>query len=102
MKTMKFELKTTGEIAQALAKRMRELRLRKKWKRTTLADRSGVSKSSLRRFEQTGKISLESFLKLMSTFDRLFEMEKLLQPPAVKSIDDLETRKKKLPKRGSI
>ena len=102
MKTMKFELKTTGEIAQALAKRMRELRLRKKWKRMTLADRSGVSNSSLRRFEQTGKISLESFLKLMSTFDRLFEMEKLLQPLAVKSIDDLEMRKKKLPKRGSI
>ena len=99
---MKFELKTTGEIAQALAKRMRELRLQKKWKRTTLAERSGVSESSLRRFEQTARISLENFLKLLSTLGRLDEMDKLLQPPTVKSIDDLETLKKKLPKRGSI
>ncbi len=99
---MKFELKTTGEIAQALAKRMRDLRLQKKWKRTTLAERSGVSESSLRRFEQTARISLENFLKLLSTLGRLDEMDKLLQPPTVKSIDDLETLKKKLPKRGSI
>ncbi len=99
---MKFELKTTGEIAQTLAMRMKELRLRKKWKRTTLAERSGVSESSLRRFEQTAKISFENILKLMSALGRLSEMDKLLQPPAVESIDDLETRKRKLPKRGSI
>ncbi len=99
---MKFELKTTGEIALALAGRIKELRLQKKWKRSTLAKRSGVSESSLRRFEQTAKISLENFLKLISALDRLDEMDKILHPPAVKSIDDLEKRKRKLPKRGSI
>jgi HTH-type transcriptional regulator/antitoxin HipB len=99
---MKFELKTTGEIAQTLARRIRELRLQKKWKRSTLAERSGVSESSLRRFEQTARISLENFLRLMSALGRLDEMDKLLQPPSVKSIDDLETRERKLPKRGSI
>jgi len=99
---MRFELKTTGEIAYTLAKRLKELRLQKKWKRSTLAERSGVSESSLRRFEQTARISLENFLKLMSALGRLDEMDKLLHPPAVTSIDDLETRNRKLPKRGSI
>ncbi len=33
---MRFELKTTGEIAQTLSRRLRDLRLRKKWKRSTL------------------------------------------------------------------
>jgi transcriptional regulator with XRE-family HTH domain len=99
---MRFDLKTTDEIAHTLAKRLKELRLQKKWKRSTLAERSGVSESSLRRFEQTARISLENLLKLMAVLGRLDEMDKLLHPPAVVSIDDLETRKKKRPKRGSI
>jgi len=99
---VKFELKTTGEMAQTLAKRLKNLRLLRKWKRSTLAERSGVSEASLRRFEQTARVSLENFLKLLSALDRLDEMDELLQPPPVKSIDDLEARKQKLPKRGSI
>ena len=99
---MDFELKTTGEMAQILAKQVRELRLLNKWKRSTMAERSGVSESSLRRFEQTAKISLESFLKLSSALGRLHEMDDLLHLPSPKSIDELETQKHKLPKRGSV
>ena len=99
---MDFELKTTGEIAQILAKQVKELRLLNKWKRSTMAERSGVSESSLRRFEQTARISLENFLKLLSALGRLNEMDDLLRPPSAKSIEELETRKDKLPKRGSI
>jgi len=99
---MDFELKTTGEIAQILAKQVKELRLLNKWKRSTMAQRSGVSESSLRRFEQTARISLENFLKLLSALGRLDEMGDLLHPPSAKSIDDLEAQKRKLPKRGSI
>lgn len=99
---MDFDLKTTEEIAQILAKRVKELRLLNKWKRSTMAERSGVSESSLRRFEQTARISLENFLKLLSALGRLDEMDDLLHPPSAKSIDDLEARKRKLPKRGSI
>ena len=100
---MEFELKTTVEVAQTLAGRVKKLRLqKKKWKRSTLAERSGVSEGSLRRFEQTNKISLENFLKLLSALGRLDEMDELLQPPIIKSIDDLETRKQKFPQRGSI
>ena len=99
---MDFELKTTGEMAQILAKQVRELRLLNKWKRSTMAERSGVSDSSLRRFEQTAKISLENFLKLLSALGRLHEMDDLLHLPSAKSIDELETQKHKLPKRGSV
>jgi transcriptional regulator with XRE-family HTH domain len=98
----KFGIKTTVEVAQTLAGRVKRLRLQKKWKRLTFAERSGVSESSLRRFEQTGKISLENFLKLLSALGRLDEMDELLQQPTIQSIDDLEKRKQKLPLRGSI
>ncbi len=99
---MKFELKTTVEVARKLAGQVKALRLRKKWKRSTLAERSGVSVSSLRRFEETGKSSLENFLKVLSALDRLDEMDALLRPPAAQSINDLAMRRQKLPKRGSI
>jgi hypothetical protein len=39
---------------------------------------------------------------LLSALGRLDEMDELLQPPTIKSIDDLETRKQKFPQRGSI
>ena len=99
---MDFILKTTGEIARTLANQVKALRLLNKWKRATLAERSGVSEASLRRFEQTGKISLENFLKLLSALGRLDAMDNLLPPPPAESIDDLESRKHKLPRRGSI
>lgn len=99
---MKFELNTADEIAHALAKRLKLLRLRKKWKRSTLAERSGVTESSLRRFEQTARISLENFLKLMSALGRLDEADALLQPPPIKTIDDIANQNQELPKRGTI
>lgn len=99
---MDFKLKTTEEIARELAERVREIRLRNKWKRSTLALRSGVTESSLRRFEQTARISLENFLKLISALGRLDEMEQLLKPASALSIDDLEQQNTKPLKRGTI
>ena len=98
----KFQLNTSTEVARTLADRVKTLRLQKKWKRSTLAARSGVSESSLRRFEQSGKVSLENFLKLLSALGRLDEMNELLQPPAARSIEDLVKKTQKLPQRGSI
>ncbi len=43
-----------------------------------MAERSGVSLGSLKRFENTGKISLEFLLKLMHLLGRLHEFDQLL------------------------
>lgn len=45
-----------------------------------LAERSGVSLGSLKRFEQTGKISFESLLRLAHILGRLEEFEVLFSP----------------------
>lgn len=45
-----------------------------------MAERSGVSLGSLKRFESQGKISLESFLKLAHLLGRLEEFNHLLHP----------------------
>jgi transcriptional regulator with XRE-family HTH domain len=52
------------EINTEIADRMVRLRKRKKISQKELAARSGVSLGSLKRFEQRGEISLQSFTKL--------------------------------------
>ncbi len=55
-----------------------------------LADRSGVSVAVLRKFEQTGKISLESFIKLTFVLGLTERLIKALQPQTqFASMDEL-------------
>jgi transcriptional regulator with XRE-family HTH domain len=56
-----------------------------------LAERSGVPLSTLRKFEQKGVISLDSFLKILSVVGGLEEIMNVLKPIKTnfKSIDDV-------------
>ena len=81
-----------AETGQALAQRVRALRLSKGWTRETLARRSGVSAASLKRFENAGKASLELVLKAAHALARLEEFGGLLKPPAAQSLAELERR----------
>ena len=96
-------LRTPSEVASGLAARVRSLRLARNWKRDTLAARSGVSAASLKRFERTGQISLDALLRLCDALDRLSELDRILQPPAVRSMKELEqVADERLPRRGRL
>ena len=98
-----FSLETPLEMRRTLAARLGALRLARGWKQTTLAERSGVSLASLRRFEATGKVSLESLLKLAFALDRLDDFDALLRPPPAASIAELEAAEKRpARKRGRV
>ena len=99
---MKNVFQTPIDISKKLASNLKALRLEKRWKRTTLADRAGVTESTLRRFEVSGKISMGNFLKLLHALGRLDEMDAILNPSTVNSIAELEKQVKKTPKRGSV
>ncbi len=60
----RYSLQTPEQVRMALAARAKELRLAKGWRQVTLAKRSGVSLGSLRRFEESGRASLQNLLKL--------------------------------------
>ncbi len=97
-----FNLMTPEDTAQQLAKKARALRLERNWKQVTLAERSGVTLASLRRFERTGLTSLQNLLKLAFAIGRLDDFEQLLQPPDAGSIAELEAAHEvHKPKRGS-
>ena len=69
---------TPSEVSKALAERHRILRKQLKMSQEEMAERSGVSLGSLKRFEVTGKISLDSLLKLTHLLGRLNEFDNLL------------------------
>jgi transcriptional regulator with XRE-family HTH domain len=73
---------TPSEMQKRVASRARDLRLELNLSQQTLSEKSGVSYGSLKKFEQTGQISLESLLKLavilgsIDDFNSLFMRKK--------------------------
>jgi len=84
-------LHTPLEIALQLASRAKQIRLSLNLTQAGLAKRSGVSLGSLKRFEHSGQISLESLLQIALVLDRLTEFGSLLLPASPQSLDDLLT-----------
>ncbi len=96
-------LLTPIETQRMLAERFKALRLTVGFKRSTMAKRSGVTESSLKRFENTGEISLKNLLRLSHAVDRLQEFDDLLQPLEATSLAELKAAdSQKIPRRGRI
>lgn len=87
-----FSLKTPEEVRRNLAARLKTLRLARGWKQATLAERSGVSLASLRRFEESGKVSLESLLALAFALHRLDDFDGVFEAPPAATLAELEAR----------
>ena len=97
-------MKTAQELMHDFGKRSKERRLSLNLTRDGLGSRSGVSVSVIRQFETTGKISLESFLKIAialgvgSEFEQLFNNVDSQQSISM----DRLLRESKVRKRGRI
>lgn len=91
----RFSLQTPEQVGRTLAARIKALRLAKGWKQATLAERSGVSLASLRRFEASGRVSLQHLLQLAFALNRLDDFDALLQPPRAMSLAELEAAEKR-------
>lgn len=90
-----------GEVQMAIARKARELRLELNLSQQTLSEKSGVSYGSLKKFEQTGQISLESLLKLALVLECMDDFNALFAPKRTEkalSLDDLMDNGKR--KRG--
>lgn len=68
----------TGTIYE-LVKREKAARKKKKLTQRQLAERTGVSYGSIRRFEQTGEISLLSLVKIANALDCLEDFNELFK-----------------------
>ncbi|MBA3602776.1 MAG: helix-turn-helix transcriptional regulator [Parachlamydiaceae bacterium] len=92
---------TPHEVSKYISQQMQKLRLSFNLSQKTLSERSGVSFGVIKKFERTGKISLESLLRLALTLDALENFKDLFKekaPESFLSLDELLKDKKR--KRG--
>jgi len=92
MSAESIQLLTPTAAQRTLADRVREARIAMELKQKTLADRSGVTLATLRRFEQKGEISLKYLMRICNALGRLDEFDQLLKPPPAASMAELESR----------
>jgi transcriptional regulator with XRE-family HTH domain len=81
--------RSPDEIAMDVARRARRARLDEDLTQSGLAERAGVSLGSLRRFERTGQISLQSLVKLAFALDATDNIDALFAPAEIRSLDQI-------------
>ena len=81
--------KTWNEIDNDIANRMVKLRKRRKITQKALAAKSGVSLGSIKRFEQSGEISLQSLTKLAIALEVEGELDTLFDSVPFQSIEEV-------------
>lgn len=86
---MDFVWETPSEMAFNLAKRIKRIRKRKKITQIQLAQRCNVSYGALKKFEQTGEISLVSLIKIAMELNVSDEIKDLFTDPVYMSIDEV-------------
>ncbi|MFZ9659784.1 MAG: hypothetical protein ACO29X_04460 [Arcobacteraceae bacterium] len=89
-----FGTLTDEEIAMVLAIRAKDLRLFANKKQSDFAKEAELSSpTTYSNYEQKGSISMINFIKVMRTFGRLEELEKLLLPTTKEKIEKIEKQR---------
>lgn len=84
-----FEFETPKEISSKIAENMRALRKDRKLSMEKLAEASGVSYGSIKRFESTGEIALVSLLKIAIVLDCTEDFLELFAKRPPQSIQEI-------------
>ena len=95
-------INTPKDDLEKISKKFKEMRLSQKLTRKTLALRAGMSESSLKRFEVTGEISLDSLVKISNVLNLKNWINCILEEEHFESLDSIVKFKNKIKKRGVI
>ena len=89
MEQFDFLLDGPDEIAVEIAKQIKNIRKRKKITQKQMAARANVSYASYRKFEETGMISLFSFIKVMMELGMVIDLKAVFEKPSYRSIEEV-------------
>lgn len=94
-------LMTPHEMSISIARKAQARRLSLNLSQKTLSERSGVSYGVIKKFERTGKISIESLLKMALILEAFEEFDNLFPEKTPQQFTSLEALlKEKKRKRG--
>ena len=83
-----FNFSSAEEIGKTLAHRLKMLRVQKDIAQADMAQRMGVSRSTLNTLENTGKGSVTSWIKLVQCLGQEAQLQPLFKP-VITSIADM-------------
>ena len=89
MNNLFLNQKTPNENAKNLAEKIKKHRKRLKISQEVLAQKSGVSLGSIKRFETKYEIALQSFIKIAIALDLDNDFENLFTQKTYASIDEV-------------
>lgn len=91
MSNLKFlePIVSAQEITRDIARREKAWRKSRGLTQADLAERSQVNIGAIRRFEQTGQVSFESFVRICQALDCEGELDGLFGKPAYRSTEDV-------------
>ncbi len=87
---LSINFKPPEQVLSELGHRAKLVRLRLNLSRQTLAQRSGVPASTIKRFETTGLIGSASLVDILFALDRLDELAHLFGAAEVPTIAELD------------
>lgn len=76
------------DILRGLAERARAFRVLRQLRQEELAERAGVGVMTVRRFEKTGRASIENVLRIAFALRAEAEFEALFQAPKYRTLDE--------------
>jgi transcriptional regulator with XRE-family HTH domain len=81
--------KPYGQIIDEMRTKEKRRRKEKKITQKRMAELTGVSYGSIRRYEETGEISFSSFVKILQALGYDNDLDHVLSRPAFSSIEDM-------------
>ena len=85
---LSFDTISPNSKAKALAERARQRRLELNLTQEGLSAKAGISLAACRRFEQTGKISLDGLLQIAYAIDALNDFDQVFATPRYNTLDE--------------
>jgi transcriptional regulator with XRE-family HTH domain len=77
-----------SDILTALGERARALRILRNIQQEELASRAGIGVATVKRFERTGRASMENVLRIASVLGARDGLESLFSAPKFRSMDE--------------
>ena len=97
---LSFDISSPDSKAQALAERVKQRRLELNLTQEGLSVKAGITLAAYRRFERTGKISLEGLLHIAYALDALNDFDQVFATPRYATLDEALSASKNTRKRG--
>ena len=97
---LSFDITSPDSKAKALAERVKKRRLELDLTQEGLSVKAGIPFATYRRFELTGKISLEGLLHIAYALDALNDFDQMFAAPRYATLDEALNASQNTRKRG--